>query len=175
MEIGFQGQYKKDTIFKAVKLGNKPSKRDSLVRIGLVVLLLVFLVSYFISMATQQTLLSFEVFRSGRHLITIPVLLYFLLQPYISSYLVATSLYKNPVMQTPISGVISSQGIVYISSTGRREINWDKFAKKQLTENLIVLITADGTLSFFPRHFFKDENEWRMVLQWVNSKVVEPI
>lgn len=176
MEIEFQGQYDKDTILRAVKLANKPSKGVFLLRIGLAVLILCIFVAYLISIASKDSLSSFEMFRSGRHLITIPVLLYFLLQPYISSRQTASSLWKNPVMQKPLQGVISAQGIAYVSSsTGRRETGWDKFAKKQMTDNLIVLLTADGVLYFFPRYFFKTDNDWRVVVQWVNSKVLEAI
>lgn len=174
MEIEFQGQYDKDTIFKAVKLANKLSKRNSLIRISLAVLIAVIFVAYFIAVLNKEGLSSFEIFRSGKLLITIPILLYFLLQPYISAYQTTASLWKNPTMQKPLNGVISGQGVAYISSsTRRREIDWSKFAKKQVTENLLVLLTADGVLCFFPRHFFKTDNDWRIVVQWVNSKVVE--
>lgn len=173
MEIEFQGQYDKSTTFKAVKLANKPSKLTSIIRIGLTALIAFIFIAYYIAIANKESPSSFEIFRSGRHLISIPILLYFLLQPYISSYQTAANIWKNPIMQKPLSGVISSQGVAYISPTGRRETDWAKFAKKHITENLIVLLTADGVLSFFPRHFFKDDNDWRIVVQWVNSKVAE--
>lgn len=174
MEIEFQGQYDKDTIFRAVKLANKPSKRNSFIRIGLAILIAFIFIAYFIAISNKESPSSFEIFRSGRHLITIPVILYFLLQPYISSYQTATNLWKNPTMQKPLAGTISGQGIAYISSSkGRKEMDWGNFAKKQVTDNLIVLLTVDGVLSFFPRHFFKTDNDWRIVVQWVNSKVVE--
>ncbi len=173
MEIEFQGQYDKNTTFKAVKLANKPSRLNSIIRIGLTALIAFIFIAYYVAIANKESLSSFEIFRSGRHLITIPILLYFLLQPYISSYQTAANIWKNPIMQKPLSGVISSQGVAYISSTGRRETDWAKFAKKHVTENLIVLLTADGVLSFFPRHFFKDDNDWRIVVQWANSKVAE--
>ncbi len=173
MEIEFQGQYDKSTTFKAVKLANKPSKLNSVIRVGLTVLITFIFIAYYVSIANKESLSSFEIFRSGRHLIIIPILLYFLLQPYLSSYQAAANIWKNPIMQKPLSGAISGQGVAYISSTGRSETDWAKFAKKRVTENLIVLLTADGVLSFFPRHFFKDDNDWRIVLQWVSSKVVE--
>lgn len=174
MEIEFQGQYGKDTVFKAVKLANKPSKWNAFLRIGFVCLAVVLFVAYFIAVLNKDNLSSFEMFRSGRHLITIPFLIYFLVQPYISTYQTAASLWKNPTMQKPLQGTISSQGIAYISSSKERwEINWSKYAKKQVTEDLIVLLTADGVLSFFPRHFFKTDNDWLTVAQWVNARVVE--
>ncbi len=176
MEIEFHGQYDKKTVFEAVKLANKPSRRNAFIRIGLVVLIAAIFIAYYVSISGKQDISSFETFRSYRHLIGVPLVLYFLLQPYISAYQTANNLWKNPVMQKPLAGGISSQGIAYISaSRGRREIDWGSFAKKQITGNLIVLLTADGVLSFFPRHFFKTDNDWQIVVQWVNSKVIEPI
>jgi hypothetical protein len=174
MEIEFQGQYDRDTIFKAVKLANKPSRRNALIRVGLAVLVAIILIAYFISVAGKGTLTTSEIFRSGRHLITILFLAYFLLQPTISAHRTAAALWKDPAMQKPQYGIISGLGIAYISASGvRSEIDWGRFAKKQVTENLIVLLTADGILSFFPRRFFKTDSDWRLVVQWVNSKVVE--
>ena len=174
MEIEFQGQYDKATVFKAVALANKPSKRNSLIRIGLTVLFVAIYATYFITVADKDGLSSFEILRSGRHLITLPFIAYFLLQPYISSFFAASNLWKNPNMQKPLAGVISDQGIVYISlSKSRREIAWESFAKKRISEDLIVLLTADGVLSFFPRHFFKTEADWKRVKQWVDFKVAE--
>lgn len=173
MEIKFQGQYNKDIVFKAVKLANKPSKTSFFIRIGLVVLIIIIFIAYIISIFTKDSLSSFEIFRSGRHLITIPVLLYFLVQPYISSYRTATNLWNDPILQKPFSGFISSQGITYNLPAEIQGFSWAEFAKKNVTDDLIVLLTTDGILAFFPRHFFKDNNEWRTVTQWVNSKVIE--
>lgn len=174
MEIEFQGQYDKPTIFKAVSLANKPSKRNTIIRIGFTILFLAIYIAYFINLGSKETLSSFDFLKAGRHLITLPIVAYFLLQPYISSYFAASNLWKDPTMQRPLAGAISSQGVAYISSTKkRREIAWESFAKKQMSENLIVLLTADGVLSFFPRHFFKTDNDWQRVKQWVDFKVTE--
>jgi hypothetical protein len=175
MEIEFQGQYDKATLFKAVQLANKPSKRNTILRISFAVLIVALFVAYAIAIANKDSLSSFEIFRSGRHLITIPFLLYFLLQPYISAYQTTNNLWKSPFMRAPMQGVVSSQGIVYGVSVGRTETPWGKFAKKQVTNNLIVLLTDDGILSILPRHFFKTENDWQIVTQWVKVKVIEPI
>lgn len=174
MEIEFQGQYDKTILFKAVSLANKPSKRNTTIRIGLTILFLAIYIAYFINVGSKETLSSFDILKVGRHLIALPVIAYFFLQPYISSYFAASSLWKNPIMQKPLAGAISSQGIAYISSTKeRQEIAWGSFAKKQMSENLIVLLTADGVLSFFPRHFFKTDDDWQRVKQWVDFKVAE--
>lgn len=174
MEIEFQGLYDKATVFVAVRLANKPTRRNAFIRIGLAILFIAIYIAYFISVASEESLSSFEIIRSGRHLITLPVIAYFLFQPAISSYQSATNLWKNPTMQKPLAGAISGQGVAYISPTkGRREVAWESFAKKQVAENLIVLLTADGVLSIFPRHFFKSDDDWKRVKQGVDFKVVE--
>ncbi len=176
MEIEFQGQYDKASIFKAVSLANKPSRRNKLIRIGLTVLFLAIYAAYFINLTGKENLSSLDFLKSGRHLITLLIVAYFLLQPYISSFFTAAGLWKNPAMQKPLAGVISSQCITYINATKEREeIAWENFAKKQMTKDLIVLLTADGVLLFFPRHFFKTDNDWQRVKQWVDFKVVEAI
>lgn len=176
MEIEFQGQFDKVTIYKAVKLANKPSKRNSIIRIGLTILFLAIYIAYFISVGNQENLSTFDFLRAGRHLFTLPFIAFFLLQPYISSYFTASNLWKNPSMQKPLSGAISNQGIAYISSSKtRHEIVWDRFAKKQSSENLIVLLTADGILSIFPRQFFKTADDWQRIKQLIDFKVTEAV
>ena len=176
MEIEFQGQYDKASIFKAVSLANKPSRRKSIFRIGFSILLLAIFTTYFISLAIKETLSTYEILWSGRHLISLFFIAFFLFQPYISSYLMASKLWKNPVMQKPLVGVISSQGVTYIlSNYSRRELAWESFAKKRITENLLVLLTADGTLSFFPRIFFQSAEDWNRVKQLIEFKVIEAV
>jgi hypothetical protein len=138
-----------------------------------VILIALFFVVYLVSVMSKDHLSELEMFRSGRHLLTIPFLLYFLIQPYISSYQEAIALWKSPTMQAPFVGFISAQGITYVSSANRNEMAWSKFSKKKVTDDLILLLTDDRRLSFFPRRFFKTDNDWRTVVQWVNSKVVE--
>jgi len=176
MEIEFQGQYDKAAVFRAVSLANQPSKRGFLLRIGLAVLFIILYAAYFINVAGKDTLSSFDLFRSGRHLITLLFIAYFLFQPYIAAYFAASNIWKDPGMQRPQAGVISNQGVAYISSTGNRtEIAWERFAKKRMKENLIVLLTADGVISFFPRNFFKTDADWERAQKMVDFKVVEAV
>lgn len=174
MEIVFQGYYDKGTLFKAISLANKPSKRSTIFRIGITVLFIGIYIVYFLSLASKESLSTYELLRSGRHLFSLVFIAIFLLQPYISSYFTALKIWKDPLMQEPLSGYLSSQGVAYRSSSGTEKIiSWASFAKKQTTDTLLVLLTADGVVSFFPRSFFKTDDDWRRAKQLVDFNVVE--
>jgi hypothetical protein len=173
VEIEFEGRYDKATLFKAVALANKPSRRGTILRVGFTIAFAVIYIAYFAMIASKESLTSFDIVRSGRHLITLLIIVYFLLQPHISSYFIASRLWKLPSMREPLTGTVSDYGIAYSSAKARRDIAWESFAKVRKTEDLIVLLTADGTLSLFPRGFFKNDDDWRKLLQWADYKVVE--
>lgn len=174
MEIEFAGRYDRETVFQAVRLANKPSRLSSVLRIGSAILLAGLFAGYLIAFFRSGQISSTEIVQAGRLLLTVPFILYIVLQPYLSSRRLAGKIWKDPAMRMPVTGTISGQGIRYLSSTqSPREMDWSLFAKRQVVEDLIVLLTADGLLSFFPRNFFKTENDWRVVLQWVNARVAE--
>lgn len=174
MEIEFQGLYTRDDIFKGVKLANQPTRRQATIRIGLSFLVITLFVILAIGTAVDQPESSFEIVRSIRHFIMLPVLLYFLLLPYISSYSAAVTLWKHPLMRHPQNGSVTSQGITLISTIrGQTETTWEKFAKKKMTDGLIVLVSDDGVLSLLPRHFFKTETDWSTARKLVDYKVRE--
>jgi hypothetical protein len=62
-------------------------------------------------------------------------------------------LWKNPIMQRPLAGVISGQGVAHFLNQRTQGSCMGKLCKKQVAENLIVLLTADGVLSIFPGIF----------------------
>ncbi len=174
MNIKFQGQFDKRTLFKAVALANKPSKRSTLIRAGVTTLFIVLYIGYFLTLGGTGTLASsFDALRSdGRHLIAVFLAAYFLFLPSISSYSSASNIWKQPEIHTPVAGTISDAGVVFISSQKkRREIPWESFAKKQSAGNLIVLLTAEGKLSIFPRDFFETDEDWSSFQQWVAAHI----
>jgi hypothetical protein len=175
MEIQYQGQYDKKTFFKAVALANKPPKKNTIFRIGLTVLFILVLVAYFFVTVANENLSIFDVLRAGKHFIGMPVVIYILLQPYISSYFTALKLWNESVIQKPQAGTISNQGVMITSSNGNKEISWNRFAKKQITENLIVLLTSDGVVFIFPQYFFSTDTDWQKTKQWVNESVIETL
>jgi hypothetical protein len=174
MEIEIQGKYDKATVFQAVSLANKPSKRNSFFRIGLSVIFTAIFAAYFITVLYDDNLSSIDLLRVIRILLTLPFIALFLLQPYFSSYFVASKLWKKPAMHKNIIGVVSEQCLTYISSTNeRKEIDWKSIIKKKTSKSLIVLVTADGVIDFFPRYFFKTDHDWETVKKWVDFKVIQ--
>lgn len=50
---------------------------------------------------------------------------------------------------------------------------WEDFARIRKTKDIIVQVTADGTVSIHPRNFFKSDADWDRFQQLVGFKVVE--
>lgn len=174
MEVEFQGQYDRASLFRAVALANQPSRRGAILRIGLATLILVVYVVYFVHAALEDTSSTFDILRAGRHLVTMLIFAGFLLWPYISSRFTASKIWKGSSVQCMLTGRISSEGTVVLRASGaQEETPWERFAKKRISDDLIVLLTADGILFMFQRNFFKTDRDWQRVKQWVNFEVLE--
>lgn len=174
MEIEFQGKYERNTIFKALSLISKPTKWKAVTRIGLIVLVFIVFIAYFIAIIDKGDLSTYEIIRAARHFILFPFIAYYFLKPYILPYFLTNKLLKDPVIQLPVTGFISEQGITFLYLSGnRKEIVWSSFVKKETRDDIIVLLAVDGVCSYFPRHFFKTNEDWNRVKQWVDFKVME--
>ena len=175
MEIEFNGNFDKNTLFRAVKLANKPSKWGSIYQIGMLLLIVFILVMAIISFIKDiENLSTSQMLRTGRHLLFVPVVLYFYLKPFFVCRQITEKIWKKTGDQAVLNGSFSSLGLAYgLSSVDRHEITWNEFAKKQVEEDMIVLVTANGILHFFPRHFFSSDHDWQVVTQWAKQKVVE--
>lgn len=170
MEIEFQGQYDKNLFYKAVALANMPSRRGNIIRILSLVIIAVVFVWLVASYLTQNNPNTFKALRLS---ITIPMLAYFLLSPYITSWRVASQLWKDKTIQALVTGRVTGLGITYTSSTAEKEFKWESFARVRKAQDLIVLVTADGTISIHPRSFFGNDGDWGRFQQLVEFKVVE--
>lgn len=172
MEIRFKGTYDKPTVQKAVAMAYKPTRKKFLIRLGLVVLFLVIYSLLFFNTARQEGLTQDEMIRSPRHLFILLVILYYLLQNNISSFIAARSLWKRPATRKEIAGIISNQKLAYMSG-GKvtKEFAWDKFVKKNISQELLVLVTKEGALCFIPQAFFRTSVEWQNAVELVNEKV----
>lgn len=174
MDIEFEGHYERSQIFKGIALANQLSPKQNFLRIGFSIAVFVIFILIFIAAAAKSSYTPFDLLKSARHLIALPLLLYFLLRPYISSYFGAQRLWNNLAMEHPNNGTISNRGITYDSKIrGSEEISWEQFSKLRITDDLIVLLTDGGTLVLFPKTFFKTETDWTAVAKLAEFKVVE--
>jgi hypothetical protein len=171
MEIEFHGAYTRQEVFRAVLLANKPTTRKALVRIG-ISLLAIGLYTALVVIAAQKTQAPLlDIGSLGRHLSTLILVGFFQFYPEILSLITAAKLWRDPVFQKPFSGTISSVGIQY---TGKKTLlDWKRFKKRQISSDLIALLTRDGILSFFPRRFFSSDADWEQVIQLVSFKELD--
>ena len=173
MEIEFSGHYQKDIYFKAIRWIYRPSNKALTLRIGAFVIFAVLYIANIIIAFQEEGASSFEIARIGRHLITFLLLGYVLFQPYINSYRKATELWNDPVVRRNITGRVSSMGVMI--NPGKDWITWDQFVKVNKTPEAITLLTASRMFVLLQRSFFRDDRDWKIVQNIVDTKVQEVI
>lgn len=169
MEINFQGQYQRGQYFKGVYRSNKPKTSIAILRIALFVVFAALFIAVIFS-EVQNGLETSVFFRLGRHLLTFLALLYFILQPFIKSYQNASRLWKDPFIRAGVAGTVSGNGISY----GSYIQEWHRFIKKDIGDEMVVLVTDDRIMSILPRNFFSTAQDWERFIQMVEQKVKEP-
>lgn len=167
MEIEFKGSYTRKDVFNAVLLANKPTRKRELIRIGIASLALVIYVAYTILVSVQNKTPLLDPDMIGSHLMYLLLIALFLYYPAITSTITALKIWKAPTMRYEYKGSISNDGILY--SGKKTLITWDQISKKEVTSEIIVLLTSNGILSFFPRGFFISEGAWQRAIQCVET------
>lgn len=171
MDVEFKGIYTRNDVFRAVFLANKPTQKRGLIRIGIAALALVIYIAYTVLTAIQAKTPILDPQLFGSHLLYLLLIALFLYYPAITSSITAMKIWRAPTMRHEYKGIISSEGILY--SGKKTLITWDQIAKKQVTDEIIVLLTGNGILSFFPREFFRSEGDWQRAIQLVESNLKE--
>lgn len=173
MDIEFSGYYNKDIYFRTIRWIFKPSRVSQFLRIGVFVLFGgLYALNIFFAFQEEGTS-SFETARLGRHLFTVLLLGYILLQPHISSYRRASELWNDPVIRRNLTGRVSTMGVII--DPMKDWLTWDKFVKVNRMPDAIVLLTAASMFVLLQRDFFRTEQDWKMVQNIVDTKVQEVI
>lgn len=174
MGIAFEGLLDKPTLFKGVSLASKLSRSGAILRLVGSLALIGLMIGLVISKVEGGSDLTTALIKSGRHFASVGVGIYVFLRPFFSAYSTTSKLWKNLAGQTALSGEISSLGIIFEPSAERPvEISWERIAKYRVTDDLFVLLTADGVLLTFPRAFFTSAEDWSRANQLVKLRVVE--
>ncbi len=171
MDVDFKGLYTRSDVFKAVFLANKPTQKRGLIRIGIAVLALIIYIAYTVLTAIQAKTPILDPKLFGSHLMYLLLIALFLYYPNITSTITALKIWRAPTMHHEYRGTISSAGILYAGK--KTLITWEQIAKKQITSEIIVLLTSNGILSFLPRGFFKSEGDWQRAIQLVEFNLNE--
>jgi hypothetical protein len=169
MEIEFQGQHNQKQYYQAIFLAGQPSRRSLILRILIFIVFTSLLTALAIETLQDGEATEYQIVRIGRHLITALILAYFIFRPYISIYQTANRLWQDPFVRMPYKGSISSQGISLFGQL----TPWEQYLTRHITDELIVVMTADRTMTALPRHFFQDQKDWERVRELVLQKVVE--
>ena len=170
MDIEFQGQYDRRLLQRAVALGTTPSTPRLILRWLLVALAVAGLIFIVVYVATSG---EFNWLRVGRLLVGYALLAYFALQPFFAPRRAAAQLWKRVEQNRTCTGRITSAGITFAGEYVTREIPWDRFMRVRKSGDLVVLMTADRTLTIFPRSFFASDADWQRFRQLVDYRVKE--
>ncbi len=171
MEIEFSGQPDKETYFKAIRWIFKPSKKSTLIRVAVFVsFTALYLVVVFGAVQEGDTS-AYEISRLIRHLFTVLLLGYILVQPAINSYRKANSLWNDPSSRRHRTGRVSPLGVLIDPMTDW--MRWETFIRVDSRPDYIVLLTASRMFILLQRSFFRDEQEWKLVQNMVAQKVQE--
>lgn len=171
MEIEFKGLYTRADVFKAVFLANKPTQKRGLIRIGIAVLALIIYIAYTVLTAIQAKMPILDSRLFGSHLLYLLLIALFLYYPNITSTITALKIWRAPTMHNEYRGTLSSAGILYAGK--KTLITWEQITKKEVTPEIIVLLTSNGILSFLPRGFFASEDDWQRATQLVEFNLTE--
>jgi hypothetical protein len=166
MDVEFHGQFDKPTFFKAVSLANQQSRRSMIIRyvlVGIAALFLVINVFNFFARGGRDAndILSL--------VLSVVILLYFIFGVKLTTYALATRLWKGEGVHQLQSGLISEEGIIYHPDT--TIVAWERYSRGQSTEDMHLLMTEDGLLSIFPRSFFSNDEEWKTFQNWVETRI----
>lgn len=168
MDIDFQGQFEKGQYLEAIRLAGTPKKWSTAWRVILFVGFTALAAFYAFTAMQDGEATGNEIFRFIRYGLAIAVFGYFIFRPYIAIHQTANRLWNDPLVRRPIHGTVSSRGITY----GTLTTPWSDFTFKHVTDDLVVLLTADRSMSALPRSFFRDESDWQRFRQMVEQHVM---
>jgi hypothetical protein len=161
MDLSFGGQFDRDTFLRAVSLANMPARRQMTIRaVGGVVLLAMYAV-LLVATFTGGSPTEVDVARLARYLLGVPAVVAVLVWPAVRARMTGHRLWADPSVRGPFSGTVSTMGVTYRKPSGLVEMAWDEFIRVRATDDLAVLVTSDGVMAAFPKHFFDSERDWR--------------
>ena len=168
MEISFRGKYDQKLFYQAVILANQPPKSRRSVR----TFMLVFIVIAF-GVLISRLIESGDILGNATYIALIMLVGAFLGSSYLQPYLAARRLWQNPSVQQPLTGMISSKGILYKLVQGQNHIPWENLNRVRKKADLTTLVTITGLLLIFPKRFFRNEADWQRFNTLVDKKIIQ--
>jgi hypothetical protein len=168
MDIEFEGQYNQEEYLRAVKIVITPPRRATIIRSVIFAAMLILLIVIIVSGVKDGTVSAVENNRIRLSLFATVALGIYLATPYLGINSTAKRLWSKPSVQQARTGKVSPEGIAY----GDKLKTWDSFIRKYVTGDMVLLLTADEGMSLLPKHFFRDDMDWKRFLQMVEQYAV---
>ncbi|MGQ9833845.1 MAG: hypothetical protein ACUVRJ_08650 [Candidatus Villigracilaceae bacterium] len=168
MDIPFDGQYDRKTFLQALRLVQRTSKVDKVLRIAVLCAALALLGTFLSHWANNGKI---EYYRP---LIAIPLLLYSA-NHLLSAWWTAYRLFQKRPSRA-IGGRANAQGILLLSKMApgkQRQIPWKAFRRAGYGADIIGLLANDGTLWVFRQEFFGTLRQWEAFQQLVKKNIPE--
>ena len=167
MDVEFRGQFDKQTFFKAVSIANRQSQRSTIFRYVLTGIAVIFLVINVFNFFARGGQNSNDILSA---VLSVIILLYFIFGVRLTTYVLASRLWKGEGVHQEQAGTINEEGITYHPDT--TTVPWGRYSRGQSVEDMQLLMTEDGLLSIFPRSFFNSEEDWKIFRNWVDTRIV---
>ncbi len=160
MNIPIQGQFTTDDFKKAFALHLATPRRLA----ALIVIVLIVLV--------QITFIKADNFTSG-FLSSLPFLLMATMfsYPLLLPRMQAEKMKDSPLLQHPITGQVSDNGIHWIAEDGEMDFSWDVITQYRSASDIVLLYQESGSFIPFPRHLYTNDDDWQAFSQSIRQEI----
>jgi hypothetical protein len=173
MEILFDGTYDKNTFVRGLRLIEKSAPVKKILRWVILIILVLALGAGIYEWITEGAT-SAGIARIARHGLTAALLGYYYASPAIARWSTTSRLFKQS-SSLRMTGRIDLDGVTIGPGGGQSvQFRWEQFIRKGRQEQLVALLTVDGSMALFHRRFFQNEPDWGRFLQLVEQRVTEP-
>ncbi len=174
MDVVFQGQYTSADVVRAVLALHQPAGIWRFLRPLILAVAVILYASLVFSAATSSANSEYSWARVARHSITLLLIVYWFVSPYVKAYGLARKVKQN-YHGVRVRGILSARGVELLFSSHQVEdvIPWQKFYRKRITADIISLLTLEGALWIFPRSFFQTDEDWKRAQELVRARVAE--
>ncbi|MEW5869699.1 MAG: YcxB family protein [Chloroflexota bacterium] len=168
MLIEYQGQLTKSDLLQSLILHHRPSRPVGAIRLGLVALIVLSYLYYFILYSPRDLLEELGI------VVALLMIVYLVAAPFIKPYEALPGFLRDRDLTSLISGKVTDQTITVKTASLTSELKWNLYHKHKRTPNLVLLYQAEDWYNLFPRSFFHSEDDWRAFLQLVEKNLPGP-
>ncbi|HNS52249.1 MAG TPA: YcxB family protein [Anaerolineae bacterium] len=168
--ISFGGTYTRQQWSRGIRLAMHPTGWALVTRLLALAIALAGLALIVFTLVRGED----QVSRIVRLAITIAVLAYWALTPYVRAWREARRPWRQLGSVPSLRGVVSGEGILSNASAASETEKWDSFLRARVRDDLVVLLGSNSMATILPREFFASEDDWQGFRLLVDFNVVRP-